>query len=713
MKDGRGKAPGRWLEQGFQIGGYPFENVDIYVRGKLAPINLAPGGSPLANSSIRARVLGVFDDVASITKLHVNGVSTISPNLDRWLPVGAQSMFLLAEQPVTGGPEEWLRVLHGASVTATAPPPLPGPSVDSPTSTVCLTFFDLGPQGSQSAPEPLWIRSRFDIKGRYAFGASFALADDRVVIQGTNDLPVAGDGIIWTNNLQVGSGSVDIIPNPTPLARDERLDGGIVFTERNQWLESPTELWLGGDRTTKDAAGLSGIFWAFGKHIFGPTSANPTVALAFEEYVDAPWDRFAKPARKYYMGVSANADWAAFTAANAPQVMPEDPDGREFIGLAASNTPDGGRIVARNLMIPDIVASPTATNAFVEPGNPQTPSNPWLSFRLNTHPEWNNVPFDRSVTTGPRRFSYGAQFYRSEGRLVDAQLCRTWPPLFFELPTLLEGVEDRWVTAVPCGFACCPPNLSKLVYGEVDPGTGLFVPGDLVLTPADIAANVPPPALTLLLPVEASFNPTSHRASQFRKGVVQLWDMSNPWDLARDAVLSLPPNPPVDIRIRPPGSTTLDPLYMTRPGSNAFELKYVQMKEPGGGLRDMLFVVDFGGGIDVFDITGILDFQFGPRYPIHSWQVPDDADVMENLRPNIYDVEVDLNSAKDRANVYIAASRVGMYIVAYEIGTGFSSEQDSIRVKMPGQAHSCVIRDGPDGKLLLVDDLSGGYRFYR
>jgi hypothetical protein len=76
-----------------------------------------------------------------------------------------------------------------------------------------------------------------------------------------------------------------------------------------------------------------------------------------------------------------------------------------------------------------------------------------------------------------------------------------------------------------------------------------------------------------------------------------------------------------------------------------------------------------------------------------------------------FDVATDTLSDPGRANVYVACSRMGVQVVTFDADSGFGGEAKHLVT--PGAPHSVSVRVSAQGRLLLVGDLSAGYRFYR
>ena len=151
---------------------------------------------------------------------------------------------------------------------------------------------------------------------------------------------------------------------------------------------------------------------------------------------------------------------------------------------------------------------------------------------------------------------------------------------------------------------------------------------------------------------------------------------------------------------------------MERPGSSAFDIEFVTLPDGTGQQRDLAVVADFTGGVEIFDITDLLYGSSAGRTPIATWTVP--PSVLEGIPPNVYDVEIDLPTPGAAvANIYVASSRGGVYVLDINLTLPNIITQNPQRIKTPGEAHSIEIRSSSAGKLMLVGDLSAGYRFYR
>jgi len=182
----------------------------------------------------------------------------------------------------------------------------------------------------------------------------------------------------------------------------------------------------------------------------------------------------------------------------------------------------------------------------------------------------------------------------------------------------------------------------------------------------------------------------------------------DPWSRARRATDPTPSNA-VHLNERPAGSPDLDPLFLQGDGSSAFQIQFVQLTQDSGAVRDFALVADFSGTVQAFDISDLLQVASGWRDPLDVWTALPDP--LELRLPNIFDLAIDVTSDPGRANVYVACSRTGVQVVSFDADSlfGLTTQQ----LVTPGSAHAVSIRVSPQGRLLLVDDLMAGYRFYR
>ncbi|MEM6675279.1 MAG: hypothetical protein AAF726_20695 [Planctomycetota bacterium] len=673
--NGRVKSPGWIIDQTFlrkgNVSGPTFEMIG---SGEVT----VPGTNEITT---KFDLTCVYDDVDNLAPMHGSGVPSLAaPNLDRWLPVGAIGLFVPPDQSANG-PGDLIRVVHGASTLLPASnDPMNFDAINYNNSTVCVSFFDLDPLADPAVVLPYWLRSPDDISGRYNFAAGFARADDRVVIQGGNDNALREDGLVWTDDITNSAGSLEFDLNPTPGVDDARCDTGTVFEQNAQWVDGTSTQWVIGSRSLP--LPLEEQVWYFGKHTFiTTTSGAPLVTLDDEWFIEAPFDRWERvdaSDRPYYMSGMTNPAYDAYTRANRPLGEPEE----DFVFFTRATSADGVQALARNLMVPDLEAGPNDEVQIRDPRG-AFPSSPWSTFQLNTHPEWNNFPFDEVQFPGTGVYSWtrAREFWSTRNVMVEALATKTFVPKLIELPIDSARTSQRWVLAVPCDYAGCPERVDEVAAG-------------LTATPMGTGGELPA--------LNASYRPDAIWADQFGKAFALLFDVHDPWQLVEDALDVTPTDPA--------GSTAIDPLFLSRDGGLAFQVEHVRLEGAAGVLHDILFVVDFAGSVAAFDISDALYVSEvdGHRDPISVWDVPPQA--MDVQDTNVYGVALD-KVAPNRVNVYAAVPRLGVVVTAFEVATGFSA-QKGVRIKTAGEAYHCVIRGTGADRVLLVDDSTAGYRFY-
>lgn len=756
-QSGRQKGPGRVLDQTFvHIGGFDpaflklWHQEESFRTVTVAYDRVSSGAALLPTYSI------VPGSPASI---HAG-----SPNATQAMFIGGDSLFVHPSQQDhdNGSPtNESLRILHSNKVLKILPPgapgnPNPNEKVITTLSAVCMAFMDLSAPVASPPPTlaafPHFVRSSDEIQGRYNFGTTFALLDDDVVIQANNDFPVQASGLAWTDNIESPSGSVRVEGGGAPgTGQDKRLDTGIQCDDESQFIRNGNEQWVIGDRTITN---FVGTFFYFAKHSLTYASGVPTFAMDKQWVVEEPWDRNGDNPDPYYSTGTSNAQFDAWTSAVVSAMAgsvtgdPPGPVAETYLTMSRCGTPDGVALIGKDILVDelDLVPGGLTQQDVIEfdAGNDPweirlaTPRSEWWAFTLNSHPEWDNTQFQFQANPPPgsslgrtqqiafvdpkpplenglgeefeNRVSYGI------GPIIEVATTRTHQCRLELFSGTGTGEEDEWVLAAPSAFASCPPEIDNALGGPW----------------ARDPANAFPTTGFEFLPIPAGYRPDPIWAAQYRKGFVMLWQMSgppafplfepmsgpmlevDPWSRARRAAHPTPPSATYGTDERPAGSSMLDPLFLVGDGTAAFRLYFVDLDSDGSGTvetRKYAFVVDFTGTIQVFDVTDILDVRdpAGYRSPVHVWVAP--RDPLELRLPNLYDIAIDKAASGLGANIYVACSRVGVEIVNFDPDTGFSTE--TVRLVTSGEAHSCTIRERAGQKVLLVGDLSGGYRFYR
>ncbi len=327
----RVKGPGFQFDQSFNTrGGISFQPVLLYGKGQ---ITIPSSMETEANYAVTA----VYD-LDALAPLHPGGVpSTSTPNLTRWLPVGAFSLFVPSDQSGNGG-NALLRVLHGDS-TQVGDNTLQFNLQEKDNSTVCVSFFDLDPAADPTVVLPFWLRGPEVMTGRYTFGAGFLNKDSDIVLQGGNDARLYAQGLIHTNNLESGTGTLDILPqDPATTDEDERLDLGTIYSPLAQFDDpmDPDVVWTSGSIAPSNNPG-GGQFMRFAKHTVDSTGPLPTVDLDTVWTIEAPLDRWGRRGRPYYLSEVSDSAYDAY----AMSVLPVGEVGEAFMFGTRSLSPDG------------------------------------------------------------------------------------------------------------------------------------------------------------------------------------------------------------------------------------------------------------------------------------------------------------------------------------------------------------------------------------
>lgn len=714
--EARIKGPARMLDVTFtQIGTYSFEMLAAYHTIKTTLYDLTKATPPVDSSKDRTPALVVYDHLENLTPLHVGGASNATPNVTRWYPFGADDICVLPQQTVAiNGNAEYLRVLHTDAVVAPKPE-----DIESEAASVCVTFFDLSNQISgPTANERVWIRDgETSILGRATRGAAFALGDPRIAIHGINDYPVTTEGLPWTQELGGGQIALQRDPNPSPGTLDRRLNTGIICNKRSQWQVTPgnstSDLWVAGEFTVP---GSTVRHWYFQRNTI---SAAPSVVTVAEEFLKQPGDRYrdAQP-RPYYAAGVTSPEYDAYTLDPSNVSSPDS-----YIFLSRGATLDGVVVFKRGRMMTDMAFSFDQVNQIAVPAQGGNGAgNLWDGFMLNTHPTWNNFDFfndDPSNSTDVAFNTAKACFEFILGPTLEGAASYSFPPVPALLGEAGNPQSDLWALFVPSGMGTCDPDI------DLKLNAGGALRSD---TPAKNFPTIP-----------AAFRPSAARTAEFRHGVVHVWDISDPDALTADANMGasgggLPPTP-FDPNPRPIGTTDLDPLLLRGSldsngqarDSSAFDVEVVSLgRDDGSGgteWRDIAFVVDFAGGLEAFDVTDILTNLTGsyrrhvgyqppgqPQSP-HAWQPP--LELLEGRTSNCYDVAI-VPATEDVGvvDVYLAVSRLGIYAIRYDIDTGFTAPEDSVRIKTSGEPHSVEVREIAGGTLMMVADHTGGMRYY-
>lgn len=249
---------------------------------------------------------------------------------------------------------------------------------------------------------------------------------------------------------------------------------------------------------------------------------------------------------------------------------------------------------------------------------------------------------------------------------------------------------DRWVLVVPCGNACCPPDVTNYSAPVASGGLGL------------------PP-----LP---GGNPSPLWASQYRRGFLQLFDVTDPWQLIRDSRVAVTNQSGAQATNFVSRVSTMDPLFLPDAGSHAYRISTIVLSASGVE-HVLVFVADFGGRVHCFDITDALSNQSptGFRSPVETWTAQDSLlarSPFDGVANNIRAIATDRIDA-DEVMVYVGVSRVGILSIPYRVNVGFDTNAEH-RIKTPGEVWGLEVRPATPttDRILLVRDSYCGMRIY-
>jgi hypothetical protein len=311
----------------------------------------------------------------------------------------------------------------------------------------------------------------------------------------------------------------------------------------------------------------------------------------------------------------------------------------------------------------------------------------WTYFQLNSHPEWNSFPYDDQFvnTADPvHNFNRAKAFWSQANGLYEIRATKTFAGKLVQLPLDQARTELGWVYLAPCDFASCPPNV------------------DIIADSLSVNGAAGPPVTGDLRELTASYRASVDWEAQYGRGFAQAWDLSDPWQRAAEFGSVSGPVPP--------GTSTLSPLFCPEDGGSAFLLETATVEDGAGALHDIVFVADWAGAVHAFDVTQILfSGSSTPLVPLDSWRI-DDV-VFDALQPNIYDIDVDVDTTGELATLYLAFSRSDVVVTSFAVDTGFAASSDVLVIKTPGEAYSVEIRRRPEGDILLIGDGTGGFRF--
>ena len=343
--------------------------------------------------------------------------------------------------------------------------------------------------------------------------------------------------------------------------------------------------------------------------------------------------------------------------------------GREMLFVSATQTPEGIVAFDRQQLEDWVFANMTGT-----PENPdktildivQVPQGVVVA-KLNTDPEFRNVPNGRDPGDPTHRFLQTQTFPGDPEQFNISGRLQTFTPRTMKLPSAQGGGADTWVLAAPCGF---------LENGEQDVDS----------MGQNFESYTQHPEWR-----------TDPAYEDFTRLLVQFWDVDDP------DVLALTSSDPDDKGI---------PAHAAFVGGfDSANALHVNLVEQDG--RTFLFVGDFGGRVEVLDVTDVLWDSTEPVKSVETWTPT--TSLTDNLANNVWEVAVDRAQWSsggvdyDEIYAYVAVERVGIEVLHFDPACAPGERLKKVGlIQTPGNVRSMVIReDGPDKTLILTDGEAG------
>jgi len=581
----------------------------------------------------------------------------------------------------------------------------------------CVSFFfmdDLTPGAPPGAGiqknAPVFVRDFDEVGGRYAFGMGYAIVDPTIMLTSFQEAGIGNDGILYTPNLAATGAPPIWKLEPLDGVADERGIVGLNFEQECQWeapsVSSPplSANWTWGQLAVPGSTN----HWRIAELPYTPPvgSGLPTVALGSTWTVNTPYDRWEHVLladRPEHLGGMVSAGYDTYTIPLEPP--PNDPlhGARTFAFASRGGSNDGMQLVARNQVESGAQLNPSGgLVSFLDPRNPPPlPLSPWHTCQFDTHPEWGKFAaqkYDPSSTGNPFpveiSWTEAKNWWRTNS-IAPLQIwageSRTWPPEMVRLADVPGNVpRNRRILVVPCGNACCPPNVTNYSAPVASGGLGL-------------------PALSM-------GDPTQLWASQYRRGFLQLFDVTDPWQLIRDSKVAVTNQSGAQANNFVSRVSSMDPLFLPDAGSHAYRISTIVLSASGVE-HVLVFVTDFDGRVHCFDITNAIytSNPAGFRAPVATWDSrtsPLAKSPFDGVANNIRAIATDRIDT-DEVMVYIGVSRVGILSIPYRVNIGFDTNAEH-RIKTPGEVWGLEVRPAttPTDRILLVTDSYCGMRIY-
>ncbi|WP_145202224.1 hypothetical protein [Planctomycetes bacterium Poly30] len=567
------------------------------------------------------------------------------------------------------------------------------PAMEGRTNQVCLASVRID---TPATPELLVAtRSKANTYGVRSFGYQPSLKYPNILMTCVTDGTVR-EGIPYLMEDPV-NGEHTLESNRdagAPGGNDRRFASGVTQGKQGQWLQTfagpPAEelQCMASSGVASSTAGeLSQV--SVQRVTFDPVTGAPMDFNEARFSIQTPPDRWNLRSRASFFTATVDTEYDAyfqqFAGAPMSTIGPDD----ELVFFALQNTPDGIAFGKRNEIMALIGPTPLGGTGSILPSSS---TDPILKYRLNTHPEFDGFPSrgepDADIAKAWMEQTGSTQPYRSR--------IKTFSPTFARVQGALTEGFDGWVLAAPCGVAVLPsveaPNMKAVTNTDYD-------------SLATLSGGTDP----LWFPT-----PTTQDSQNFERGLVQLWDFTNPVDtLARCDT-----SPPATGEV---GSSLLPRIYLPiasqDPASGggigrssfAWHLEVLE-KTIDGDNRTFLFVGDFIGGVHCYEITDILKAE-PPNTPIlcDSWYPP--LSLMDDLTNSIRALDLDGESIS--VNLYVAVQRLGVQVLEIDFSSGAPQFQPSVLLSDAAEPVTMSLDVRPSGeRLLYVCDHRRGLSVY-